>query len=279
MFSWLTSYPQQVYYGIISYARQVYYGVLSREELAEREELSNSEMLANLEFFKKLSSENDPLGHFWLGYCYQLGVGVEEDPYKGFALVKRAADADITSAVFNVGSSYEFSVGVKEDINKAIEYYQKASDANHYFANHRLAEMYVYGDEIEQDTTQAIFFYHKAYKLSKPHHDHNCFSSIKHFIHEWNLAELMELKSIAIYLGDAEAEQYTENYINNKLKQASARRSVISKCDLCLDPLEDSEVCLTSCLLRHVFHPECVNDCTTCPLCREKLEERRMNFK
>ena len=41
---------------------------------------------------QKLADTDDPDGIFWLGYCYEYGIGVEKDENKAFMHYHKSAD-------------------------------------------------------------------------------------------------------------------------------------------------------------------------------------------
>ncbi|MCX4314360.1 MAG: tetratricopeptide repeat protein, partial [Clostridia bacterium] len=76
-----------------------------------------------VEIFSAAADEGHPGGLNDLGFCYQRGLGVEQDHDKAFELFSRAADMDFAAAQNNVGDCYNFGRGVKADPEKAYMYY------------------------------------------------------------------------------------------------------------------------------------------------------------
>ena len=97
--------------------------MLTRDELSSTYYLSPKEKANNISLFVKLSSEEDPLGHCWLGACYYNGRGVEKDISEAMKLYRRASDQDYPLGHCWLGLCYEKSA---KDISKAVILYKKA---------------------------------------------------------------------------------------------------------------------------------------------------------
>lgn len=55
------------------------------------------------EYFEAAES-GSPEADYWLGLCYMNGIGTDEDPAKGFALLKQAADHEDPLALCALGA-------------------------------------------------------------------------------------------------------------------------------------------------------------------------------
>mgnify|MGYP000600443555 CR=1 FL=1 len=66
-----------------------------------------------------------------LGYCYEVGIGVEENPQKAVEIYRRAADLDYDVAQCNLGYCYEAGIGV-EKIFIRLRNIMKSIGSNNY---------------------------------------------------------------------------------------------------------------------------------------------------
>ena len=79
--------------------------------------------------YNSLSSEQgNSVAMCNLGYCYEKGIGTDENKTKAFELYEKSANIGNCPAMKNVGSYYEYGWGgVTKDLNKARECYTKAA--------------------------------------------------------------------------------------------------------------------------------------------------------
>lgn len=80
-----------------------------------------------------------PSAHNNLGLCYEQGFGCKQSSTKALALYFKAANANDTSAQFNLGDYYDRGEG--DNICLAKEWYAKAAEKNDYEAQKRLLEL------------------------------------------------------------------------------------------------------------------------------------------
>ena len=66
-----------------------------------------------------------------LGYCYEVGIGVEENPQKAVEIYRRAADLDYDVAQCNLGYCYEMGIGVEVDLNQARHWYSVSAESRY----------------------------------------------------------------------------------------------------------------------------------------------------
>src|SRR5262249_48348698 len=91
-----------------------------------------------VEWFEKAANQGDTLAQLRIGYCYELGQGVEKDPKKAVEWYEKAANQDNASAQAKMGYYYELRQGVEIDLNKAIEWYEKAANQGDAAAQFRI---------------------------------------------------------------------------------------------------------------------------------------------
>jgi hypothetical protein len=70
--------------------------------------------------FSKASEANNPDGLFYLGRCYELGIGVKTDCNTAVKLFKKAADLNSKMAKLRLSDYYKIGAcGINKDINKS----------------------------------------------------------------------------------------------------------------------------------------------------------------
>src|SRR5258708_40137029 len=62
-----------------------------------------------------------------LGYCYDLGLGVEKDKLQAMFWYLQAAKYHHKEALFNLAVSYDMGNGVKANAKKAFSFYKRAA--------------------------------------------------------------------------------------------------------------------------------------------------------
>ena len=63
-----------------------------------------------------------------LGYCYEKGYGVKQDPAEAAAMYRNAAAKGHVTAQFNLANCYLNGSGVEKDSSEAFEWYRKAAE-------------------------------------------------------------------------------------------------------------------------------------------------------
>lgn len=77
-----------------------------------------------------------------LGYCFEMGYGVEQSYQKAYDYYVMASKFDNSQAYNNIGYYYEKGYYVEQNLNKAIEYYKKAIKLGNEFSIKNLANLY-----------------------------------------------------------------------------------------------------------------------------------------
>ncbi len=103
-----------------------------------------------------------------LGYCYQVGKGVEKDYSKALHWYKKSADQGNKTAQFNIGTLYNNGNGVPMSKKNAFTWYKKSAEQDCVEAEHALAECYYYGNGTYQNKNLAFMWFRKAAEQNKP---------------------------------------------------------------------------------------------------------------
>jgi len=70
------------------------------------------------------SKKGLPEAIYNLSYCYEYGIGIDEEPDKAVQFLAQAATAGSSRALYSLGEHYEEGLlGLKRDLRKAFEYY------------------------------------------------------------------------------------------------------------------------------------------------------------
>lgn len=102
---------------------QTHLGVYYTEE--ETQDLEKA-----VSFFKAAAEQNEPEAQYFLGVCYEEGLGVEVNECKSAELYSKAASSGHDGAMYNLGVFHELALGgLPEDKVSALIMYQKSADA------------------------------------------------------------------------------------------------------------------------------------------------------
>jgi TPR repeat protein len=72
------------------------------------------------------SADGDAYAHYAVGTWYLHGFFVKKDIRNAAGLLRKAADANVSSAAFDLAVCYELGQGVSQNINRAAAYYLRA---------------------------------------------------------------------------------------------------------------------------------------------------------
>ena len=64
----------------------------------------------------------------YIGWVYDVGLGVESDYTEAFKWFVMAAEQGLAMAQANVGEYYELGKGVSKDLEQAVVWYRKAAE-------------------------------------------------------------------------------------------------------------------------------------------------------
>ncbi|KAG9284854.1 hypothetical protein G9A89_003777 [Geosiphon pyriformis] len=97
-----------------------------------------------------------------VGFCYQTGVGIEQDWRKGFEYIKKSAEMGNPQGLVNLGYCYEYGKGVEKDVKEAFKYHEKAVETNAPLTFLGMGMTYAGGIVTTLDEQKALKWYQKA---------------------------------------------------------------------------------------------------------------------
>jgi TPR repeat protein len=107
--------------------------------------------------------EGDARAAYSLGTWYLQGKFVKKNLRTAIQLIKIAAKAKVSDALFDLAVCYEQGIGVKKNEKLAIENYLQAAFYGDAQAHHEVGLCYLYGVGVEKDKRIAeIWFEHAA---------------------------------------------------------------------------------------------------------------------
>lgn len=87
--------------------------------------IQNGYIQYGFEELKKLAATNDLAAQFYVGVCYEHGIGVEKDSAEAFRMYRKAAERGLPDAMYHISSFYRDGVAVTQDIVREKEWLQR----------------------------------------------------------------------------------------------------------------------------------------------------------
>lgn len=121
--------------------------------------------LANNKSFNELKKEAS-LGiidsQFELGYCYEYGIGVEQNYVEAIKWYMEAAEKGHASAQNNLGNIYLEGHSVGQDFTEAVKWFRKAAEQGEAPSQFNLGWCYYMGQGVTQDYIEAVKWWIKS---------------------------------------------------------------------------------------------------------------------
>lgn len=111
--------------------------------------------------YRTLAESGSVTGQVFLGWMYQRGLGVEQDPEAARHWYQKAADTDSPVAQFYLGRLY----GIQKKYRDAIEWLEKSASKNYMPAIYRLGRTYDLGEGVNVDKDKAHRLFDQAAKM------------------------------------------------------------------------------------------------------------------
>ena len=122
--------------------------------------------------YQQAALAGNPTAMFNVGLCYDQGLGVEANHFEAYQWYRKASDAGITHAKYNlalflkngivVGNQQEGGITLKSEPVKAAALLREAADAGFIPAKRELGAMLITGVGVEQDAVHGLLFLNEA---------------------------------------------------------------------------------------------------------------------
>ncbi len=94
---------------------------------------------------RKLADDGLELGYKYLGICYELGQGAEQNFEKAFENYSKAAETGELFSIHKLATFYQKGIAVETNVEKAVKYYEKVASAGVRYAQSELGLLYAAG--------------------------------------------------------------------------------------------------------------------------------------
>lgn len=115
-----------------------------------------------VEWYEKSATQDNSDAICAMGWCYQLGNGVEQDYSKAVEWFKRGVDQDDGTCMNNLARLIEEGKGTERDYEVALELFKKATENDCARANYHVGRFYENGLGCDKDIDKAKEWYKKA---------------------------------------------------------------------------------------------------------------------
>lgn len=113
-------------------------------------------------FLTKPDVRTDPGAMNLVAYMYNHGLGIQKNPEIAFEMYKKAANAGLPVAQFNVGLFFEKGKVVSLNQTEAIKWFRKAAEQNYPPAQAKMGYLTVMGRGVKKDYSRALKWYQQA---------------------------------------------------------------------------------------------------------------------
>ena len=115
-----------------------------------------------LELYRRAYEMGNSMGSRNLGYCYALGMGVEQDKSKAAEWYTISAEAGNPKAQCNIGVLYEYGHGVEQDFGKAAEWFRVSAENGYHRGRTNYACCLRDGKGVEKDPEKAAYWFEQS---------------------------------------------------------------------------------------------------------------------
>jgi len=107
-------------------------------------------------WLRKTAEQNHGVANFFLGICYQGGIGTQKNNELAFTCFKMATEQDCRNAYYLLAHCYREGKGCQQNDLLAFEWFKNAAEQGIFNAQWYLACCYFYGKGVEKNTIIAI---------------------------------------------------------------------------------------------------------------------------
>ena len=97
-----------------------------------------------------------------VGFCYDLGYGVQSDPAAALHWYQKAVEAGDLEAMAYLGGLYADGTGVPLDYARAMALFRRSAEGGEPAGMNRIGRMYTEGHGVSKDPAEAVRWYRKA---------------------------------------------------------------------------------------------------------------------
>ena len=116
-----------------------------------------------VKYFRKAIEKGNADAKYFLGRCYEGGLGVQQDYEEAVKWYRKAVEQDNTDAQWQLGYCYEKGFGVSQDFNEALKWYRKAAERGNAKYQFYLGTIYeTDGNGYPQDYQESVKWYREA---------------------------------------------------------------------------------------------------------------------
>lgn len=113
-------------------------------------------------WFQKAVSRSSAKGSLMLGWLYQTGQGVQQNPAEAARLYVQAGNAGVADAAYRVGLMCENGDGVQKDPFVAAKWFYEAAKQGHAYAQEELGYLFYSGNGVKKDYRAAYSWFYPA---------------------------------------------------------------------------------------------------------------------
>ena len=106
------------------------------------QEMSSGHVEQSVSLLKKMAAVNDVTAQYYLGNCYEYGIGTEANPKAAFGMYRRAAERGFPPAMFELAKCYRDGIGVDKNQSRADEWMERFYKKNDNSTIPNIAEIY-----------------------------------------------------------------------------------------------------------------------------------------
>lgn len=116
----------------------------------------------SVEWHKKAAEQGQVNSEYYLGLCYEYGIGIKTDRVHAVKWYKKAAEQGHVNAQYVLANRYSSEVSIKRNDNKTIEWYLNDAEQGDSAAQLYVGHCYFDGNGIEKNYKLAVIWYQKS---------------------------------------------------------------------------------------------------------------------
>ncbi|MCL7421844.1 MAG: hypothetical protein M8364_13155 [Methylobacter sp.] len=115
-------------------------------------------------WLKKAAEQNHAEANYWLGQCYQNGIGVEQNEGLAFGCFRIAAEQGLAESQYSLACCYFEGKEIEQSDELGMQWCEKAAEQGIASAQYRLAQCYFDGGCVEKNNELALNWLKKSAK-------------------------------------------------------------------------------------------------------------------